>query len=74
MSRPTTQTARLLRYLEEHPGATSLDITINLRIVNVTGRVSDLRKEGHNIECRRERTVDRYYLVREGQTSMGLVA
>ncbi|MEO6605764.1 MAG: hypothetical protein ABIN55_09140 [Aeromicrobium sp.] len=38
------QTDRLERYLRAHPLASSLEITLALGIVNVTGRVSDLRK------------------------------
>lgn len=48
-----TQSARLLDYLRSHPGASSLDITGALWIVNVTGRVSDLRAAGHTIVCER---------------------
>ena len=70
-----TQTERLSAYLRTHPGATSLDVTIHLWIVNVTGRVSDLRKRGVDVQCRREAGVDRYYVVdHDEQTTMGLVA
>ena len=48
-----TQTDRLIRYLREHPGASSLEITMALALVNVTGRVSDARAEGFVIECRK---------------------
>jgi len=48
-----TQSQRLLAYLYSHPGASSLEITGALWIVNVTGRVSDLRAAGHNITCSR---------------------
>ena len=64
-----TQTDRLIRYLREHPGATSLEITMALALVNVTGRVSDARAEGHVIEVRREGGRFRYYLV-EGQRTL----
>ena len=47
------QPARLLRWLREHPGASSLEITQALYIVNVTGRVSDLRSSGYIVQCRR---------------------
>jgi hypothetical protein len=47
------QPMRLLRYLREHPGASSLEITTDLFIVNVTGRVSDLRAGGYEIACRK---------------------
>lgn len=46
-----TQPERLYRYLRENPGASSLEITIALGIVNVTGRVSDLRAEGIEVRC-----------------------
>lgn len=55
--RPGTQSARLYAYLREHPGASSLEVTLDLGIVNVTGRVSDLRAEGIAVRCR-TRSVD----------------
>ena len=67
-----TQTERLLDYLSAHPGASSLEITQALWIINVTGRISDLRAEGHRIEDRREAGVHRYYLVEEGQLALPL--
>lgn len=69
----STQADRLLEYLEEHPGASSMEITLALRIVNVTGRISDLRATGVRVEDRREDGVHRYYLVREGQLALPLV-
>ena len=48
-----TQSARLLAYIQTHPEATSLEITHALALVNVTGRISDLRAAGHNIVCAR---------------------
>lgn len=68
-----TQTDRLLRYLRANPGATSLEVTLERAIVNVTGRVSDARAEGHLIECRR-RTDKRqgYWIVEPGQGTLGL--
>jgi hypothetical protein len=68
-----TQTDRILAYLVGHPGASSLEMTAELRIVNVTGRISDLRKQGHRVEDRREGGVHRYYLVSEGQLALGIV-
>lgn len=47
------QPMRVLRYLRDHPSATSLDITRDLFIPNVTGRVSDLRAAGYVVECRK---------------------
>lgn len=65
--KPDGQAARLLRWLRDHQGASSLEITAALHVVNVTGRVSDLRAAGYVIECRKgpDRR-DRYY-VRESR-------
>ena len=70
-----TQTDRLIRYLRANPGATSLEITMALAVVNVTGRVSDARAEGFVIECRK-RTDKRqgYWIVEPGQGTLGLTA
>ena len=48
-----TQNARLLRFLDLNPdtGVTSLDIVRMLGILNTTGRISDLRAQGHRIDC-----------------------
>lgn len=59
------QPMRLLRYLREHPGASSLDVTAALYIVNVTGRVSDLRAAGYIVECRKGPDGRDRYFVRE---------
>lgn len=58
-----SQSERLLAYLRANPGASSLEITRALALVNVTGRVSDLRAEGHIIRARRVDGVFRYVLV-----------
>lgn len=57
-----TQTARLIAYLRSHPGATSLEITHALALVNVTGRVSDARAQGIDIECVRDGSLSRYFV------------
>lgn len=51
-----SQGKKLLDFLKsaEKTGVTSLDIIKRCKIVNTTGRISDLRKDGHIIECRRE--------------------
>lgn len=67
-----TQVARLLDYLRTHPGASSLEITKALDIVNVTGRISDLRDQGHTIDCRKERGRDRYFLVQRSAVTTGV--
>lgn len=71
--KPNGQCARLLRFLREHPGASSLEITMALRIINVTGRVSDLREAGYTVLCIRDRQgVARYRIVeRPTQLTIG---
>lgn len=68
-----TQTDRLVRYLRRHPGASSLDIVNDCRILNTTGRISDARREGHVIDCRRVDGVARYWL-REAPTQLAWTA
>ena len=65
-----TQCERLLAFLRAHPGASSLEITLDLSLVNVTGRISDLRAQGHDIVCVKERGVARYRLVEPAQVSL----
>ena len=62
-----TQSARLLAYLYAHPGASSLEVTADLWIVNVTGRVSDLRAAGHDIVCARRGDGRLGYWVKEAR-------
>ena len=69
-----TQTQRLVRYLREHPGATSMDLMRALNVVNTTGRISDARKEGHVIECVREDGRFRFYLREPFDDTLGLTA
>jgi hypothetical protein len=70
-----SQTERLVRWLRANPGSTSLEITMALGLVNVTGRVSDARSAGFVIDCRR-RTDKRqaYYLVEQAQQELGLAS
>ena len=60
-----TQVARLVAYLREHPGATSMDLMRALNVVNTTGRISDARNDGYTIDCRREGGRFRFYLTGE---------
>ena len=62
-----TQSDRLLAYLYAHPGASSLDVTLACGIVNVTGRVSDLRASGHDVVCARRADGRLGYSVREAR-------
>jgi hypothetical protein len=67
-----TQTERLIDYLRSHPEATSLDITLACGIINVTGRVSDLRAQGVEVRCVRRFDGRQGYLVVEEPVQMGL--
>ena len=60
-----TQTERLIGFLRENPGASSLEVTLSCGIVNVTGRVSDIRaRPGLDVVCRKRRDkVSGYWLV-----------
>ena len=62
-----TQSDRLLAYLYAHPGASSLEVTAALYIVNVTGRVSDLRAAGHDVMCARRPDGRLGYSVKESR-------
>ena len=68
-----TQTQTLIAFLRNHPGATSLEITLATSLVNVTGRVSDARAAGYVIECRK-RTDSRkgYWIVDRAQMELPL--
>lgn len=69
-----TQTQRLHRYLRENPGATSLEITLALGIVNVTGRVSDLRAQGIEVRCAKRRDGRDGYSLVPADLTLGLTA
>jgi hypothetical protein len=51
------QTDKLAFYLNHLApgGASSMEIMNNLHIINVTGRISDLRKQGYTIVCKRNK-------------------
>ena len=59
-------------YLTLNPGASSLELTRDLAIVNVTGRVSDLRAAGNVIEAKRVNGVFRYYVRNGAQLELGI--
>ena len=62
-----TQVERLVAFLRSHPEATSLEVTLACRIVNVTGRVSDARTQGIDIVCERRSDGEFGYRVREAR-------
>lgn len=61
---PITQCDMILGMLRAagSAGVSSLEITLATSIVNVTGRVSDLREQGHLVECFKVKSVNRYRL------------
>lgn len=70
-----SQTDRLISWLRANPGSSSLEITVALRLVNVTGRVSDIRKRpGLDVECKTVEGVARYWLRENDGTLFGRVA
>lgn len=69
--KPDSQAARLLAWLRANPGSSSIEVTMALRIVNVTGRVSDLRARGVVVECRSVEGVDRYVVVEPPTVTTG---
>ena len=62
-----SQTERLVRFLQENQGATILDITRGLDpfVANPRARISDARKEGVVIECRKREDGRNGFWVRE---------
>jgi hypothetical protein len=42
-----TQADRVLRWLRENPGSSTLEIQRALGLTNATARISELRDEGH---------------------------
>lgn len=66
-----TQCERLLNALREYGSLSSLEITIQLRIVNVTGRISDLRAQGHDVVATRDDEGVYRYHVREPRVVNG---
>ncbi len=70
--KPGGQCHRLYGYLRENPGASSLEITLALDIVNVTGRASDLRAEGIGVRCAKRKDGRYGYSLESGPLTLGL--
>lgn len=61
-----SQTERLHEYLRTHPNSSSLDIVRDLSILNTTGRISDLRAQGIEVDSYRDKWgVWRYRIVEQ---------
>jgi hypothetical protein len=69
----TTDVDRIVAWLREHPDSTVMEVRFALYISNVTARMSDARKEGHEFTKRRDAKGHyRYSLVPDG--TLGLIA
>ena len=56
-----TDWQRVVRWFQEHPGASVQEVRFGLFISNVTGRMSDARKHGHEfVQWRDDHKVYRY--------------
>ena len=71
-----TQTDRVIRFLRDNPGCTTMELTLALSpfVANPRARISDARAEGFVIECRTRSSDHRkwYWLVEAGQRTLGL--
>jgi biotin operon repressor len=67
-----TQCEALSWYLRKYPGASSLEVTHDLKIVNVTGRVSDLRAQGVEVVCFTREDGNKGYRIVEPETQLAL--
>ena len=61
-----TQNERILKYLKENNGITSLEATLRLNCTRLAARIADLEKMGHKFRHERVKegksTFVRYYL------------
>lgn len=58
-SKPT-QNQRVLQYMVEFGSITQLEALRDLSVMRLASRISDLRKQGWNIESRVEKVKNRY--------------
>lgn len=61
-----TQTERVIKFIREHPGCTTLDLLRGMDppITNPRARISDIRKlPGFDVECKSVDGVARYRLI-----------
>lgn len=71
------QADRILAFLRAHPGCSVMELQYGMHpfIANPRARISELRQRGFRIDCfRGEGGVDRYHLVEQEQTTMGLAS
>ena len=56
----TNKTEEVLKHLKTKRSITSLDAIDLYGATRLSAIIFNLKKRGHNIECRREETIDRY--------------
>ena len=55
-----TQSQRILSYMDEFGGITQLEALRDLGVMRLASRISDLRKQGHEIESSRDKVKNRF--------------
>ncbi len=65
-----TQNRRLLEFLAWNNHASTLEVIRATNILNLTGRVSELRAKGIDIDCRQEGTIFYYSLMEPLETAL----
>lgn len=60
MNSNPTQAQRILDYIQEHGGITQLDALKDLGVFRLASRISELRKNGHQISSQMVKVENRY--------------
>jgi len=74
---PGTQAARILRFLREHPDASTMELQRGLDpfCSNPRARISDLRAAGFDVRCvKRADGFEGFRVVESGPLTLGIVA
>ena len=70
-----TDTARVIRYVSDHPNCSVMEIRFALFVSGVTQRMSDARKDGYEFHKHRDpKGIWRYTVTAPGQGTLGLTA
>ena len=52
MIRPNSQNAKILQYMREHGGITTMEAFLDLGITRLSGRIYELKENGYDIKTR----------------------
>lgn len=55
-----TQAERVMRYMENHGSITQIEALSELGVMRLASRISDLRKQGENIDSKMIKVKNRY--------------